>query len=71
MGQDSAATLDLAQAPDCRECAHYSISWDANFPYACKAMNFKSKRMPQLEVYESYGHFCVTFEQKQSGRNSR
>jgi hypothetical protein len=60
-----------SQLQSCQECVHYFISWDANFPYGCKAMNFKSKRMPQLEVLESSGQPCVSFELKPGGRNSR
>jgi len=53
-------------SPNCLECAHYHITWDTQFPYGCKAMNFKSKRKPYLEVFESSGAHCLRFEPKSS-----
>lgn len=50
--------------PNCLECAHYHITWDSQFPYGCRAMNFKSKRQPQLDVLESSGGYCMRFEPK-------
>jgi len=48
--------------PNCLECLHYHITWDASFPYGCRAMDFKSKRKPQLDVLESSGSDCLRFE---------
>lgn len=50
--------------PDCRNCQHYFITWDASFPCGCRAMEFKSKRLPHLDVLESSGAPCLKFELK-------
>jgi len=55
--------------PNCLECLHYHITWDASFPYGCRAMDFKSKRKPQLDVLESSGSPCLRFTpRRQPGR---
>lgn len=53
------------EAPDCRDCVHYFITWDVAFPYGCRAMDFKSKRLPHLDVLESSGQPCLRFEPRQ------
>ncbi len=50
-----------ANEPDCLRCRHYYITWDATFPYGCRAMDFKSRRKPQLDVQESSGCPCLQF----------
>lgn len=52
----------------CRKCEHYYITWDRSFPYGCKAMGFKSYKLPCLVVLESSGHECLSFIIKQSGK---
>ncbi|MDP2143767.1 MAG: hypothetical protein Q8J80_06495 [Gallionella sp.] len=47
--------------PNCHRCQHYHITWDASFPYGCRAMDFKSRRKPQLDVLESSGSPCLRF----------
>jgi hypothetical protein len=51
--------------PNCLDCAHYYITHDASFPYGCRGMNFKSKRLPQLEVIQASKAYCLVFQQKQ------
>ena len=43
---------------DCLSCANYYITWDKRFPNGCRAMHFKSKRMPCLEVLDASGYPC-------------
>ncbi|KPC51891.1 hypothetical protein [Amantichitinum ursilacus] len=50
--------------PDCTRCAHYHITYDPKFPYGCRALNFKSKRKPQLDVIEASLQPCMTFMPK-------
>ncbi|MDR1890538.1 MAG: hypothetical protein LBQ81_14420 [Zoogloeaceae bacterium] len=50
--------------PDCRECQHYYITHDARFPYGCRAMNFKSRRLPVQEVLAASGARCFLFQTK-------
>jgi hypothetical protein len=53
--------LPSIEEPDCLQCRHYYITWDASFPYGCRAMDFKSRRKPQLDVQESSGAPCLHF----------
>lgn len=48
--------------PDCFKCAHHHITWDAAFPYGCKAIGFKSRLVPALEVRRTSGEKCLLFE---------
>lgn len=53
--------------PDCNSCAHYYITHDANFRYGCRALDFKSKRLPVLVVIEASAQPCHYFLQKERG----
>jgi len=48
----------------CQECRYYYITWDADFPYGCKAIGFKSKQLPHLAVYQNSGVQCLAFAKK-------
>ncbi len=49
---------------DCFKCKLFYITWDNRFPYGCKAMNFKSRVMPSIEVYKASGTRCLKFDKK-------
>lgn len=57
--------------PNCLECRHYYVTWDVSFPYGCRAMDFKSRRRPQLEVLDSSGAPCLRFEPRAKTPASR
>jgi len=46
---------------NCRKCKYFYITWDKRFPYGCKAMNFKSKKLPSMEVKLTSGISCTKF----------
>ncbi|MCL2021889.1 MAG: uracil-DNA glycosylase [Betaproteobacteria bacterium] len=46
---------------DCRNCLHFFITHAADFPYGCRAMNFKSRCLPAQEVEEASGFACLRF----------
>ena len=50
--------------PNCWKCMFFGISWDERFPYECRAMNFKSKVIPHIEVYKLDGVKCLSFVDK-------
>ncbi len=54
--------------PRCTACRHYFITHDPQFPYGCRALDFKSWRQPMLDVLESSGRPCLYFRPKESGR---
>ena len=42
----------------CYGCAHFVVTHEASRPYACKAFQFQSTRLPALDVRASSGHAC-------------
>ena len=50
--------------PNCYVCKYYYVTWDRRFPCGCKAMKFKSRRLPSDVVYENSGIECQMFEDK-------
>lgn len=46
------------------KCRHHAITHDVNFPYACNAMGFRSRRLPQFEVLAASGEPCLAFERR-------
>ncbi len=36
--------------PNCLDCVHYFITYDARRPYGCRAMGFKSRHNPAQVV---------------------
>lgn len=52
------------QHPNCRQCHHFAISWDADRPYACRAFGFKTRILPSWEVYRADGSDCKLFSPK-------
>lgn len=55
---------DPGARPTCMGCRHHAITHDPAFPYACRAMGFKSRRPPCLEVLEASGEPCMAFERR-------
>jgi len=52
---------------DCNSCIHYYITHDAHFRYGCRALDFKSQRLPILVVVEASGQPCHYFQKKERG----
>ena len=50
--------------PRCAACAHHFITFDPQFPYGCRAMNFKSRGLPETEVRTASGMTCQMFLSK-------
>ena len=48
----------------CFDCIYLQITWQPATPYACKAMGFKSKAIPSLEVFRNSGNQCMYFTPK-------
>ena len=53
---------------NCLFCGNFFITHEANFPYGCRAMGFKSARMPSVDVYDNSGMDCALFVRKERGR---
>ncbi|HET58042.1 MAG TPA: uracil-DNA glycosylase [Deltaproteobacteria bacterium] len=56
--------MHVTQFVHCFVCRHFYITYDSNFPYGCRALGFKSKRLPCIEVEESSEMECAYFERK-------
>ena len=54
-----------ADLVSCRNCRHYYITWDKNFPHGCRALKFKSKSMPAATVRAASGIPCLSFVNKE------
>jgi hypothetical protein len=56
----------------CHSCEHYHTTWDARFPFGCRAHGFKSWKSPSLEVIEASGLECLLFtaKKRRDARNS-
>ena len=50
--------------PNCRQCLHFYITYDAQKPYGCRAMGFKSRTNPAQVVFQSSGLHCQLFSAK-------
>jgi hypothetical protein len=60
----------IAMTNACHQCIHYYVTWDQYFPHGCRAMDFKSKRMPIQDVRMAMRlNDCLTFELKRRKRH--
>ncbi|HOS96623.1 MAG TPA: uracil-DNA glycosylase [Deltaproteobacteria bacterium] len=48
----------------CFKCRYFYITYDSHFPYGCRAVGFKSHRMPSREMYANSGMECQLFQKK-------
>jgi len=46
---------------NCFSCEHFYITYDQKFPYGCRAIGFKSVRMPSIDVYANSDMACGLF----------
>ena len=53
------------------KCKFHIVTHDARFPYACTAMGFKSKRLPQQELLAITGEACIAFAPRPAPRKPR
>lgn len=51
------------QRVNCYGCRHFFITWDKEFPYGCRKMEFRSKRLPSDDVIEADGQHCLAREE--------
>lgn len=61
--------------PNCRQCKHFFITFDARTPYGCRRFQMKSKDLPSVVVKMAGQGECGAFEakadpQKQSQKDS-
>jgi hypothetical protein len=49
---------------NCFSCQHFYITYDAQFPYGCRTVGFKSRLLPSKEMYANSGMDCQFFADK-------
>lgn len=59
------------ERPQCQRCQHYYITHDVRFPYGCRALGFKGKRPPMLDVVNASGESCLYFQARDYGSFQR
>ncbi|KAB2952312.1 uracil-DNA glycosylase [Heliorestis acidaminivorans] len=62
--KDKNVTISEKQRINCLRCEHFYITWEPKFPRGCKLLNFKTRSMPSLVVFQSCGHPCDGFREK-------
>ena len=50
----------------CINCKFYQVSWDADRPYGCSKLGFKSRIEPSTYVIQISGNICQRLEAKNS-----
>jgi hypothetical protein len=40
----------MKKIANCQRCTYYYITWEKQFPHGCRAMGFKSRFNPGVEV---------------------
>jgi hypothetical protein len=58
------AEVGPERGPNCWQCRHFAVSYIPSTPYACRAMGFRSRWLPALEVLRIDGQFCKLFHAK-------
>ena len=51
----------------CTNCVYYKVTWDADNPYGCKKLGFKSKVEPSTYVIQISGKICHSYSSKKAG----
>ena len=50
----------------CAKCRHYQVTWDAENPYGCSKLGFKSRIEPSKYVVQVSGNICHSFSLKRA-----
>jgi hypothetical protein len=56
--------MNTAAPSDCRRCAAFFITHHPAFPYGCRAIGCRSRRLPCVDVLETSGQPCLMFTPK-------
>lgn len=55
-------TRAQGETQGCHGCVHFYITYDPSFPYGCRVLQFKSRRLPHLEVQAASQTVCQARE---------
>ena len=56
---------------NCFNCIYFYVTWDDKFPRGCRAMDFKTNKIPSMLVRESSGMECTRFKAKKKSAPSK
>jgi len=58
--------VEMEQAPRirCAKCKYYQVTWDAEKPFGCSKLGFKSRMEPSAYVVQVSGDICHSFAAK-------
>ncbi|MDR1111053.1 MAG: uracil-DNA glycosylase [Deltaproteobacteria bacterium] len=54
--------------PNCYACLHYFVTWEPKSPHGCRALGFKSRLLPHVQVFRTSGASCHLFAPKRPRR---
>jgi len=49
------------RAPPCLKCVHFTVTFNAAFPRACRVFGIQTASMPSHEVFLATGKHCPEF----------
>ena len=64
MGAAAPVVQTEGQLPNCWNCRHMGITYEAHQPYLCRAMGIKTRALPGIEVFRADGRPCQGFDPK-------
>lgn len=64
MGISAPVVQTEGQLPNCWNCRHMGITYEAHQPYLCRAMGIKTRALPGIEVLKADGRPCQGFMPK-------
>lgn len=56
--------MNTVSAIKCLYCKYYQVTWDAEKPFGCSKLNFKSRVEPSNYVIQVSGNVCQCFSKK-------
>ena len=57
--------------PDCYNCKHFFVTWQAHAPRGCRAFGFKTKNLPSIEVLKASGKDCEYYNPKRKKKSTK
>jgi len=56
---------------DCLKCEHFEITWNTDFPRACKVFEIRTANIPSVDVKRATGKQCPSFTLKRGLKTSK
>lgn len=56
---------------DCFACKHFLVTYQPQWPYACRSFNIRSKSLPSIQILRTTGSLCNGFDPKPNHPRNR